>query len=242
MSSFIARCEVAAFAVLTALLANALEVAVRSFPALPATNILDGTNANGKVGPLFVKKGDKNPWRSYSPKALTLGVKYVASCRIKPSKEVSTKATPGAGLGFSLTFWDKTWKKAVSFGIRGEGDGEWKTIVGEPVTMTDWAVHGQMSAGLSYSGGEGWVDDLRLVPATAKLQFGARGKSLIRQVKVVDEADAAVFDSDVMTPGVAVFKQEIEVNAAHRYTVLAVDDEGDVAVKVYPDFEKMKER
>ena len=220
--------------VLSALSAFGLEIAVKCDPELPAKNVLDGRNANGKEGPIFVKKGDENPYRGYPIAAFKPGVKYVASCRIKPSPEVSTKALPGAGLGFSLTFWDKSWKKAVSVSVRGEGSGEWKTIVGEPVELADWIAVAQLTAGLSYSPGEGWVDNLCVVPATARLRFGARSAHPIRQVKVLDENDAPVYDSGVLEGAMRDFRHELEVNAAHNYTVLAIDASGDVAARSYP--------
>ena len=220
-----------------------IRLEVTSDPKLPAPNLIDGKNPDGTTGPKFYDatvKGKANCYATFKPKTFKPGVRYVASCRIKPDKDVISLKTNSSGLGFEMSFVRPGWK-LVTMSARGgfPMPDEWNTIYSDPATMptntTDWF----RDVGFrNNSKGTGWVDDLRVTVADATLKVKLSGERPIRQVKIVNEAGEKAFDSGVLTGSAKTFEKSVVVNAAGTYTVMAVDDDGDVAAVTYPEVTK----
>ena len=235
----------------------ALTVSLSADPELPAPNLLtdprfrfekglDGwvnghsnevrcVETEGRGPSLFVKN-QKSVWTGFPMGLVKPGHTYILSCDIKPSAKVNTRtfAGGGSGLGCGLTFWSEDWKRAVSLGARTDGPDRWLRTSSQPVTIPDWIVHGQLAAGLAYSDGEGYVDNIELVEAYSELTVRVASKAAIRQVKVVDENWRTVFDSGVLEDGARTWSHNLRIEAAYKYAVFAVDASGDVTVVRYP--------
>ena len=238
--------------------ANALTVSLAADPELPAPNLLTApcyrfdegmrgwnnkhTNevwcveAEGRGKALFAKDG-KSAWKPVPISLVRPGRTYILSCEIKPSSEVSvnTFSAGGSGLGCGLTFWSRDWKRAVSLAAHADGPDKWFRTYSEPVTIPDWIVHGQLSVGLAYSGGEGCVDNIELVEAYSELTVRVESAAAIRQVKVVDHNYRTVYDSGVLAGEAKTWMHVLPIEAAYRYAVFAVDASGDVKVARYPE-------
>jgi len=216
-----------------------IRVDVTSDPKLPAPNLIDGKNPDGSVGPKFFEagiKGKENCYSTFKPNTFKPGVRYVASCRIKPDKDVLSFKSNASGLGFSMSFVQPGWK-LVTLHARGgyPMPDEWNTVYSEPATMPEGTTDWFREIGLRYNNkGTGWVDDLRVTVADAALKVKVAGDRPIRQVKVVNAAGEKAFDSGVLTGTAKTFETSVVANAAGTYTAMAVDDEGDVAAVTYP--------
>ena len=235
----------------------ALTVSLSADPELPAPNLLadpcyrfeEGlkgwvnkhTNdvccveVEGHGQSLFAKD-NKAVWRSVPKTLVKPGHTYILSCEIKPSSKVNTHAFSGggSGLGCGLTYWTSDWKRAVSLGARTDGADRWFRTYSEPVTMPDWIAHGQMTVGLAYSDGSGYVDNIELVEAYSELTIRVESAAAIRQVKVVDHNFRTVYDSGVLNGEAKTWTHAVRVEAAYKYAVFAVDAKGDVKVMHYP--------
>ena len=204
-------------------------VFVATDPPLPAPNILPEGTCDFSTNIVFSGER-KSAYRNVGT-FVRPGRTYVLSCEIKPSPEVSSAKTVGsAGLGCTLAYWSEDWKKVVSLHARGEGAGEWRRVVSPKVTMPEWIHHGQLHVGLAYTGGSGEVRNIELFEAGCELVVEARSANGIAQVKVVDDALATVFDTGVLVGTNTVWTGRVEADAAHRYSVYAIDTEGNVAV------------
>jgi len=216
-----------------------IRVDVTSDPALPAPNLIDGKNPDGTVGPKFFDstvKGKANCYATFKPKTFKTGVRYVASCRIKPDKDVLSLKSNSSGLGFSMSFVRPGWKLTTMHARGGYPMPDaWNTVYSEPATMPEGTTDWFREVGFRYNNkGTGWVDDLRVTVADATLSVRVTGPRPIRQVKVVNAAGEKMFDTGILTGDAKTFEKKLVVNAAGTYTAMAVDDEGDVAAVTYP--------
>jgi hypothetical protein len=83
---------------------------------------------------------------------------------------------------------------------------------------------------VQYSKGHGLVDNIALVETGGGLNVSVKSDgAAVRQVKVVDESGSTLYDSGLMDGGL-VWSGRIPVEPMHRFTVYAVDADGDVAV------------
>ncbi|HOE60136.1 MAG TPA: hypothetical protein P5125_06105 [Kiritimatiellia bacterium] len=237
--------------------ANALTVTLSADPELPAPNILTNgffrfdeglkgwANSHSNEvcciemegrGLSFFTKDKKSVWRSIPTSVVKPGRTYILSCEIKPSSKVNTHtfSNGGSGLGCGLTYWSEDWKRAVSLCAYTDGPDRWFRTYSQPVTMPDWIIHGQMTVGLAYSGGSGYVDNIELVEAYSELTICAESQAAIRQVKVVDHNFRTVYDSGVLNNGAKTWTHRLQIEAAYKYAVFAVDAVGNVSVVHYP--------
>ena len=160
------------------------------------------------------------------------GKSYVLSCDVKPSREISTvRGRDGkSGLGCSISFWDKKGGKRELVACRAEGPDRWFRIFSRPITVPMWAARANLTVGVMYSKGYGLVDNIALVEAGGELNVSVKSNdAVLRQIKIVDESGNTVFDSGLME-GVMSWSKRVPVEPMHKYTVYAVDADGDVAM------------
>ena len=160
------------------------------------------------------------------------GKSYVVSCDIKPSKEISTasgeKGT--SGLGCSLSFWDRDWKRCECVSCRDEGPEKWFRISSRPITVPEWAARANVTVGVQYSKGHGLVDNIEVVKVGAGIDVSVKSDgATIRQVKAVDELGNVVFDTGLIDGGKS-WSRRLPVESALDVKVYAVDADGDLAV------------
>ena len=217
------------FAAIAPLLA-AIAVSVKTDPPLPAPNLLPENISNFTTNIVFSKE-KKSVYKIVGKQLVQPGRTYVLACEIKPSPEVSTAKTAGsAGLGCTLSFWSKDWKKVVSLHARGECVGEWRRVVSPKATMPEWIHHGQLHVGLAYTGGSGEVRNIGLCEAGCALVIAARSDNGVAQVKVVDGEKKTVFDTGVLPDTPAIWEGRIMADTARDYSVYVIDRKGNVAV------------
>lgn len=255
------RITAVCFAVVCLRLAGGeIQIRVTSDPKLPAPNLISAfcTNADFESGLAgwkwnedqyregvdFAVIGDpvqgkavcfhgynRNIWCAVPIGKFQKGTPYIASCRIKPGKNLPRTGS----LGFTITFWPADWKNGHGFHARGAGAEHWKTVTGKPFSVPEDAVHCQFSVGMGYHPGSGCVDDLVIREAYAKLRVTVTAPQVIRQVKIVNGGDETIFDSGIMRRDSRHFSKVLQVESAGVYTVLAVTDDGDVGSFTYPE-------
>ena len=215
------------FAAIVPVLA-AVTLSVETNPPLPAPNLLPENISNFTTNIVFSKEKKSVSRNVGRLKLVKPGRTYVLTCEIKPSSDVSASGLE-AGLGCVLTYWSPDWKQAVSMIARGDGEGKWRRIVSQKVTIPDWIHYGQLHAGLRYSGGSGEVRNIGLYEADCELVVEAKSREGIAQVKVVDGNFATVFDSGVLDDAGTVWTGRVMADPARQYAVYAIDKKGDVA-------------
>ena len=160
------------------------------------------------------------------------GCSYVLSCDIKPSRDIFTaRGSDGMrGLGCSISFWDKEWKKCKLVSCRAGGPDRWFRIYSSPITVPTWAARANLTVGVQYSKGHGLVDNIALVEAGGELDVSVTSDgAVIRQVKIADENRNTVYDSGLVEGGMS-WSRRVPVKPMHRFTVYAVDADGDVSI------------
>ena len=159
------------------------------------------------------------------------GRTFILSCDIKPSAEVSAMALPdsASGLGCKVSFWSGDWKRVMSVGCMAEGPEKWQRICSRPFEFPEWAAYMGISAGLEYSKGSGFVDDIALEEAISAIDVVVESDAPVRQVKVAGDAGRILFDSGIVNGG-SRWKQRIPIGSCSRVKVYAVDANGNVAV------------
>ena len=159
------------------------------------------------------------------------GRTFILSCDIKPSAEVSAMALPdsASGLGCKVSFWSGDWKRVMSVGCMAEGPEKWQRICSRPFEFPEWAAYMGISAGLEYSKGSGFVDDIALEEAISAIDVVVESDAPVRQVKVAGDAGRILFDSGIVNGG-SRWKQRIPIGSCSRVKVYAVDANGKVAV------------
>ena len=206
----------------------AVSLSVTTDPSLPAPNLLPENISNFTTNVVFSKE-KKSVYRNIRKDIVVPGRTYILSCEIKPSVDVSARF-PLSGLGCELTYWSSDWKKGVTLMARGDGDGAWRRVVSKKVTIPDWVHHGQLHAGLAYTGGCGEVRNIGLYQPDCEIVIEAKSGCGIAQVKVVDGDLATVFDSGVLNGAQAVWRGRVMADPARNYAVYAIDTKGNVAV------------
>ena len=159
------------------------------------------------------------------------GRTFIVSCGIRPSAEVSAKALPdsASGLGCKVTFWSGDWKRSMSVGCMAEGPERWRRISSRPFEFPEWAEYMGVSAGLEYSKGSGFVDDIALEEAISAIDVTVASDAPIRQVKVAGDDGRILFDSGLIDGGTN-WTRRVPIGSCRRVKVYAVDAGGDVAV------------
>ena len=159
------------------------------------------------------------------------GRTFILSCDIKPSAKVSSEAMPdsASGLGCKVTFWSGDWKRGVSVGCMAEGPERWQRICSRPFEFPEWAAYMGVSAGLEYSKGSGFVDDIALEEAISAIDVAVESDASIRQVKVVGDDGRILFDSGIVDGG-ATWTRRIPIGSCRRVKAYAVSANGKVAV------------
>ena len=159
------------------------------------------------------------------------GRTLILSCDIKPSAKVSSGALSdsGSGLGCKVSFWSKDWKRSIGVGCMAEGPERWQRICSRPFEFPEWAAYMGVSAGLEYSKGAGFVDDIALEEAISAIDVAVESDAPIRQVKAVGDSYRILFDSGIVDGG-ATWTRRIPIGSCRRVKVYAVDAGGDVAV------------
>ena len=186
-------------------------------------------------GKVFYCRG-KNIYRNVNKSLVKPGHTYILSCDIKPSKEVSSlRVAGGSGLGCGLAFWDGKWKSLASLNAYAEGPDAWFRVSSKPVTIPDNVGYAQLTVGLAYSRGTGYVDNIELTEAFAQMKVSVASSVPVWQVKIVDDHDEVVLDSGLLGRKTGCrWSGELTVETGRSYRVYAVDREGNVAFAVYP--------
>lgn len=223
-----------------AIVLAAVTLSVETDPPLPAPNLLPENISNFTTNIVFSKE-KKSVYKIVGKQLVKPGRTYVLACEIKPSADVSVSRTSRAGLGCVLTYWSKDWKQAVGMNARGDGDGVWRRVVSEKVTIPEWVHHGQLHAGLAYTDGSGEVRNIGLYEADCELVIEAKSDCGIAQVKVVDGDLETVFDTGVLSDAPAAWTGRVMADPARRYAVYAIDTKGNVAVSRTDKCETIKE-
>lgn len=159
------------------------------------------------------------------------GRTFILSCDIKPSAKVSSMELPdsASGLGCKVSFWSKDWKRSIGVGCMADGPERWQRICSRPFEFPAWAAYMGVSAGLEYSKGSGFVDDIALEEAISAIDVAVESDAPIRQVKVAGDAGQILFDSGILDGG-ARWNQCIPIGSCRCVKVYAVDANGKVAV------------
>lgn len=159
------------------------------------------------------------------------GRTFILFCDIKPSARVSSRAMPDSvsGLGCKVTFWSGDWKRSMGVGCMAEGPERWQRICSRPFEFPEWAAYMGVSAGLEYSKGAGFVDDIALEEAISAIDVAVESDAPIRQVKAVGDSYRILFDSGIVDGG-ATWTRRIPIGSCRRVKVYAVDANGKVAV------------
>ena len=159
------------------------------------------------------------------------GRTYAISCDIQPSKEVSSKALSDSksGLGCTLSFWNADWTRNEGVGCMADGPDRWFRVSSKPITVPEWADRMNITVGLSYSKGSGFVDNVTVYESSASITAVVESGASIRQVKVMDEGGGTVFDSGLIDGG-GLWTRRIPIGSSRRWKIFAVDSEGSVAV------------
>lgn len=159
------------------------------------------------------------------------GRTFILSCDIRPSAKVSSGALPdsASGLGCKVTFWSGDWKRSMGVGCMAEGSERWQRICSRPFEFPEWAEYMGVSAGLEYSKGAGFVDDIALEEAISAIDVAVASDAPIRQVKVAGDGGRILFDSGLIDGGTN-WTRHIPIGSCRRVKVYAVDAGGDVAV------------
>ncbi len=218
----------------------AVAVSVETDPPHPSANILPDGYCDFAYGKVFSKE-KKSVYRNVG-RIVKPGRSYILSCEIKPTAEVAVNPWNTWGLGCSLAFWTKDWKKAVSLEARGDGPEKWRRVVSKKVTIPDWIVHGQLTVGVAYSKGGGEVRNIELTEADCELVVKASADKGIAQVKIVDENLVTLFDSGVLSGEETTWSKRFEATPVLGYTAYVVDREGDVAFGESRKSEKKTQR
>ena len=110
-----------------------------------------------------------------------------------------------------------------------EGPERWQRICSRPFEFPEWAAYMGISAGLEYSKGSGFVDDIALEEAISAIDVVVESDAPVRQVKVAGDAGRILFDSGIVDGG-ATWTRRIPIGSCRRVKVYAVDANGKVAV------------
>ena len=159
------------------------------------------------------------------------GRTYAISCDIKPSKEVSSRALSDSksGLGCTLSFWNADWTRNEGVGCMADGPDRWFRVSSKPIMVPEWADRMNITVGLSYSKGSGFVDNVTVDESSASITTVVESGASIRQVKVVGEGGCVLFDTGVVDGGGS-WTRRIPIGSSRRWKIFAVDSEGSVAV------------
>lgn len=170
--------------------------------------------------------------RHIDMKRFCKGCSYVLSCDIKPSRDISAaRGSDGnGGLGCSISFWDREGERRELVSCRAEGPDRWFRISSRPITVPAWAARANLTVGVQYSKGHGLVDNIALVETGGGLNVSVKSDgAAVRQVKVVDESGSTLYDSGLVEGG-RFWSRRVPVEPMHRFTVYAVDADGNVAM------------
>lgn len=239
-----------------------IEIKISADPALPAANIIaqepnidfsegmkhwktEQDDVFSIVSPedlpgkkaVFVSKSSKGGMRRYlNRKLFTPGKSYICTCMIKPSADATARTTVGSGLGFNVTYWDKSWKKGEITYARGQGNGSWQRVVSKPLVIHDWINRVSLMMNLAYSPkGSGYIADLAIMEAETVLKIEVSAPENIRQIKVVDDMDRTLFDSGILNNAGKSFVKELTASTAYSYIVMVITGDGDVKSVTYPE-------
>ena len=232
----------------------AAEMRIRVSADLSTRNLLEGENvdferglagwSNSRSNAVFCVESPGHGLALHCPadrmsvnryvdiKRFRKGCSYILSCDIKPSRDISVaRGRDGkSGIGCSISFWDKGRERCELVSCRAEGPDRWFRIYSSPITVPTWATRANLTVGVQYSKGHGLVDNIALVEAGGELNVSVKSDgTVIRQVKIADENRTMVYDSGLMAGGMS-WSRRVPVEPMHRFTVYAVDADGNVAM------------
>jgi hypothetical protein len=158
------------------------------------------------------------------------GKSYILSCMVKAGNGVTNVGGIYCGAGSSMSLYSSDWKRSVRLHARTSStNNKWVRVISKPVEAEDWCKNVQLSAGLAYTAGEVWIDDIRVTEAYANLAINIKGN--VRQVIVEDESGNILLDSGPLAESTTKYSKEVKAEAAHTYTIKALDKDGAVTKK-----------
>ncbi|MFA6101142.1 MAG: carbohydrate binding domain-containing protein [Victivallaceae bacterium] len=199
---------------------------------------------NGKFSlRVNLEKKARIPTRSYYclagdlKRPLKPGQAYIISGWMNGSDISSNGGGLHHGAGFLLSIYDQSWKKSVCYRALTYGHGHWVYLVSEPFTLPEWAVNVEFHAGIFYTYGTVFFDDIYLAEAYTKLYFHVKSHKLL-QVTVEDETGHLVFNSGELPEKTDEFSKSIDVLSPYRYSIKAINRNGTTVEKFYPSLDK----
>ncbi|MDD2710490.1 MAG: hypothetical protein PHV34_21130 [Verrucomicrobiae bacterium] len=180
----------------------------------------------------------RNIWKDLScliaSGKMNAGAQYLLSCWVKAGKKASDIGGIYWGAGVALGIWNSTWKESIQSNAKTGSTGEkWVKIAGAPFECPKWAKASQLSAGLSYTAGEAWIDEIELTEAFTPISMRIRGSELL-QVIMDDEKGLTFFNSGKLPKGTKEFSKDLRIQSSGRYTIKALDKNGRIAIKTIP--------
>ncbi|MDD3927855.1 MAG: carbohydrate binding domain-containing protein [bacterium] len=158
------------------------------------------------------------------------GKSYIISCWVKAGSGVTNVGGAYCGAGASAGLYSSDWKTSVkAYARAGNTGSKWVRAVSKPIKAEDWCKAAQMSAGLSYTAGEAWIDDISVTEAYVQLTISVKGH--VKQLTLEDETGNICFDSDPLDGNAGEYSKSIQVQAAHTYTIKALGKDGVVVEK-----------
>ena len=159
------------------------------------------------------------------------GRSYFVSCWMK-GVGVSDIGGDYCGAGATLSFYGQGWKRSSSVhAMGGDTGGGWVKLVSEPIKGEAWAKGGEAAAGIFYSTGEAWFDEVCVSEATLTLKIKVSGGPF-RQVLVESERGDVLFDSGRLPERTTTFAKDLETVCGSLFTVSALGDDGKITRKV----------
>jgi hypothetical protein len=158
------------------------------------------------------------------------GKSFIISCWVKAGGGATNSHGIYCGAGSAMSLYSSDWKRSLpSYARTGSTDGKWVRAMGKPVEAADWCKAAQMSAGLSYTAGEAWIDDVRVTEAYVNLAISVKGGAM--QVIVEDETGSMALDSGPLPGNTSEYTKNVKVQAGHTYTIKALNKDGAITKK-----------
>ncbi len=181
------------------------------------------------------KGGKKTPGVYQSPKVFAspgyAGKRYIISCWVKAGGGTTNVGGAWCGAGGTLGLYSSDWGKSLqAYARTGSTGDKWIKVISKPVNADDWCKAAQISAGLAYTTGEVWVDDIRVTEADVNLSISIKGNP--KQVTVEDESGNILLDSGPLAEKSVEYTKDIKAQAGHTYTIKALDKKGEIAKKI----------
>jgi hypothetical protein len=170
-------------------------------------------------------------------KTISKGKSYMISCWLK-GRNISTQGATYQGGGVALSFFSKDYKNSeVAYAYSGDTYDAWEKVISKPVLCQDFSAGSQVIAGIAYTAGEVWIDDICVTEASVKLNIHITGAPLV-QVLVEDgkgNQGKIFWDSGRLPSDTWNFSKEIDVTGCTEFIISVLDQAGNIVRKRFPE-------